>query len=135
MATLTFTTVADTPKTLPVGLNTVYGRRLVTATAGSVLLFCKIPNKATIVGGYVVCPSDSYDIIVGDDEVSNRYLAVAQISSAVTKLDFSAVAGVLYKVDLSDAAVPQYTHLKATVTSASITGTVMFMVQYLMGQE
>jgi hypothetical protein len=131
MATITSTQVAKLqPKSYHVGVQAAFGKQVFTAAAADVLLLAKIPNKATILGGFVQTPNDSFNIAVGDDQDPDRYLAAVQ-NSAVTKLDFSAVAGMVYKIDLSDDGT-QFTHLQATVSSASSTGTINWCVFYTM---
>jgi hypothetical protein len=131
MATHTSTQVAKlAPKSYHVGVQAAFGKQVFTAAAADVLKLAKIPNNATVLGGFVQTPNDSFNIAVGDDQVADRYLAAVQ-NSAVTKFDFSAVAGTVYKIALSDDAA-QFTHLNATITSASSTGTVHWCVFYTM---
>ncbi len=134
MATLTSTAAVNSqPKTYHVGVQCFASKQLFTGTAASVLKLAKLPNNATIVGGYIAAPADGFDLEVGDEQSASRYLGVVQVSSAA-KYEFSAIPGLSYKIDLSDSAQPQFTWLQATIGSASATGTFHWAVFYTMDQ-
>lgn len=137
MATLTATTYAKEPRSLPSGMISVSGSFNSGATeisaSATTILLCKIPNRATIVDfvehhttGAATCPVD-YGI---DSDLSAIATAVAQ--GTVNRLNKGANVG--YQVSLSDDAAVNYSVLKATATPGTSTASlkINFTVQYSM---
>lgn len=146
VSTLTASSQNATPKAFHGGLTTARFTFTLNAaastTASDVILLCKLPNKATVIDGYITgtCGSSAHLIKVGtsaDDDAFIVGAGAGTLSATAARKQFD--SGVMpFRVSLSDDAVPQWTWLKAetvSVGSTTMTLSITGVVIYEMGQD
>lgn len=146
VATLTASSQNATPKAFHGGLTSARFTFTLNAsgatgstTLSDILFLAKIPNRATIVDGYVTgtCGSSAHVIKIGTAADDDCMGAALTLSATAARKDFSSNV-MPFRVSLSDDVVPQWTWLKAeTVLVGSTTQTlsIMGVVIYECGQD
>lgn len=136
LATLALSGVV--PRAIHAGENAVVSKYTFTTTLSisDTIDICKIPDGAIITSVSVTNNGDCVDakINVGTVADHDKYIE-SQTFQARTVY---AAKGLGDKLDVSDAASPQYTVLRATISDAgsasgSNVGTLTFVVKYIMG--
>ncbi len=93
--------------------------------AGSTIRMVKVPAGATVVDGYIThdAMGASVTLSLGDEDNATRFRAATAASSAATKVEFNQAVPYTYTAEK---------WLTVTVGGAAATGTVKFVVYYIM---
>jgi hypothetical protein len=136
---LTASSATATPRAVHVGSNFAQGTVTfngVSTTLSDVLLMVKVPDQATIVGGYVIgtngSVSTTYKIGTSADDDA---LHVAASFSATSQLTRFSAATLPFKVSISDDAEPKWTYVKMERVlnpSTTTTESIRLVVEYVM---
>ena len=119
MATLTFSCYTKEPKRLHSGLNTVSGTLLVTATAGSIIKFCKLPDRAQVVNAGLWKAAAQGDLAMGISGDADLFVDSVSASGLAA---INATDGLNYQVSLSDDVIVKELDVQIAVSSAGAYG-------------
>lgn len=139
VSTLTASSATATPRAIHAGVNvatataTING---VSTTLSDVYLMVKVPDQATIIGGFVVGTNGSgASVFKIGTSADDDALHVAASLSATAQLTRFTAATLPFKVSISDDAEPKWTYVKMErVLNASTTTTesIRLVVEYVM---